>query len=432
MGFPSAERDARDAREALWSSPGQSVRRPSKLGGLAFWRRRQDSTGMASDGHDEWMATRPVAAAEPEGTIAGFMGRLPSGRLIVHGFVALVILGVISAGGFRRPTDSLAGLIGTDPANLPMQTRLLLGPRVSLIETRDSLLRPTLSTTLNASSAPIAPPPGIVKYIVQDNDTVWEIGERFNVGMNSVLWSNGLDEEDVVRPGQELLIPPVRGVAHQVKATDTLDTIAQRYRAEPALILDYNGRKPGEPLGIDKWIIIPNGELPITARPDAPRVASAPVARPAPPAPARPAAPPPARPAPAPARPAPAPAAPQIATGRLQWPTRGSITTYYSGWHPGIDIAAPFGTPIIASDAGRVSFAGWDRQGYGNRIMVNHGNGITTTYSHLSAILAQVNQNVAKGQTIARMGSTGNSTGPHLHFEIIRNNSYVNPLGVLN
>ncbi|MCX5987754.1 MAG: M23 family metallopeptidase, partial [Chloroflexi bacterium] len=71
-------------------------------------------------------------------------------------------------------------------------------------------------------------------------------------------------------------------------------------------------------------------------------------------------------------------------------------------------------------------------QGYGNRIIVNHGNGITTTYNHLSAFLVQVGQNVSKGQVIARMGSTGNSTGPHLHFEILRNGSYINPLGALN
>ncbi len=425
MGFPTGERDA---REALWSSPRQSARRRSMFAGFAFWRRRTKPTWPGADAQDAWSGARPTRAAEPHGTIGDFLGGLPSGRLIVHGFVALVILGVISAGGFRRPTDSLEGLIGTDPANLPMQTRLLLGPRVSLIEARDSLLRPTLSTTLNASTAAIAPPAEILTYIVQANDTAWDIGARFNVGMYSVLWSNGLDEEDVVRPGQELRIPPVPGVAHQVKANDTLDTIAQRYRAEPASIVDFNGLKPGEPLVIDKWIIIPGGELPITVRPDPPRAAAAP-ARPAAPAPARPAAP-----APQPARPAPAPAPspPQIATGRLQWPTRGSITTYYSGWHPGIDIAAPFGTPIGASDAGRIVYAGWDRQGYGNRIIVNHGNGITTTYNHLSAFLVQVGQNVSKGQVIARMGSTGNSTGPHLHFEILRNGSYINPLGALN
>ncbi|NDF94275.1 MAG: hypothetical protein EB107_00355, partial [Proteobacteria bacterium] len=155
MGFPTGERDA---REALWSSPRQSARRRSMLAGLAFWRPQTEPIRPGSDVQDAWSGARPTRAAEPHGTIWDFLGGLPSGRLIVHGFVALVILGVISAGGFRRPTDSLEGLIGTDPANLPMQTRLLLGPRVSLIEARDSLLRPTLSTTLNASTAAIAPP----------------------------------------------------------------------------------------------------------------------------------------------------------------------------------------------------------------------------------------------------------------------------------
>ena len=254
-----------------------------------------------------------------------------------------------------------------------------------------------------------------------------EIGARFNVGMYSVLWPNDLSEDDVVRPGQELHIPPVPGVAYLVKPTDTLDGIAARFKVDPITVVDANGLRPGEPLPADRWIVVPGGELPIVVRPEAPVIRPAlPSQRPVAPAPPRVA--PAVRPAPAPA----VPSAPAVATGRLQWPTRGSITTYYSGWHPGIDIAAPFGTPISVSDAGRVVYAGWDRNGYGNRIIVNHGNGFTTTYNHLSAFLVQVGQSVSKGQVIARMGSTGNSTGPHLHFEIRKENQYFDPLAKEN
>jgi murein DD-endopeptidase MepM/ murein hydrolase activator NlpD len=126
--------------------------------------------------------------------------------------------------------------------------------------------------------------------------------------------------------------------------------------------------------------------------------------------------------------PAPAPAAP---TGRLSWPTRGIITTYFSSWHPGIDIAAALGTPIGAADGGTVTFAGWDSTGYGYRVVMNHGNGYNTTYNHLSVISVRVGQSLGKGQQVGLMGSTGNSTGPHLHFEILRNGSFVNPLSNL-
>ncbi|HUP82682.1 MAG TPA: LysM peptidoglycan-binding domain-containing M23 family metallopeptidase, partial [Candidatus Limnocylindria bacterium] len=213
------------------------------------------------------------------------------------------------------------------------------------------------------------------------------------------------------------------GTLHTVKADDDLDAIAKRYNVEPAAIVDYNGLRPGEGLPADKLLVIPGGQLPIVRR------APVPVAPPPAPVIARPQTP--AQPQvlrPTLPVPAPAPAAP---TGRFSWPTRGVITTSFSGWHPGIDVAAALGTPIGAADGGTVTFTGWDNSGYGYRIVINHGNGYSTTYNHLSSIGVRTGQQVGKGQTIAGMGSTGRSTGSHLHFEILRNGSFVNPLGVL-
>ena len=433
MSDPSApsganrRRTTESEREALWSARVRAAdpveEAPRRFPWSLFRRRALDA--------EDSPATPPAQTIWRDRAARPRRNREvgpPVGRLYVHLFVAIIVGSVVAVGGFRRPTDGLDVLLGTDPANLPLQTRLLLGPRVALIEPRDSLLRPATATTVNASPTIAASPADVVTYVVQAGDTVWDIGARLNVGMYSVLWSNDLNEDDVVRPGQELHIPPVPGVAYLVKPSDTLDGIAARFSVEPTTVVDANSLRPGEPLPADRWIVVPGGELPITVRPEAPIVRpAAPAARPIAPAPARPA------PAPRPAAPAPAvPAAPVVATGRLQWPTRGSITTYFSGWHPGIDIAAPLGTPISVSDAGRVVYAGWDRTGYGNRIIVNHGNGFTTTYNHLSAFLVQVGQSVSKGQVIARMGSTGNSTGPHLHFEILRNGGYVNPLNALS
>jgi murein DD-endopeptidase MepM/ murein hydrolase activator NlpD len=113
------------------------------------------------------------------------------------------------------------------------------------------------------------------------------------------------------------------------------------------------------------------------------------------------------------------------------WPLNGTVTSGY-GWrwgrlHEGVDIAAPSGTPIWAAAAGTVIYAGW-LGGYGNLVVVDHGNGLATAYAHASALLMSVGQSVGQGETVALVGSTGNSSGPHLHFEVRVNGSAVDPL----
>lgn len=345
-------------------------------------------------------------------------------RLAPHALVLGLVLLAASAGGFSRPDASLAAAVGSEHGDLTIYARNLLGARVADLQTRDSFIRPAVIAT--TQSPLLAQPRAEVStYVLQSGDTIWDVGARFNVGMYSILWSNGLDEDAIVKPGQELRIPPVPGVLHTVAAGDSLDSIAKKFSVDPAVVVDYNGLRPGEPLAVDKVLIIPGGELPITRRPASPlALPNLPTLR----APAAPAIRPltPLLPA---IRPAPAPAAP---TGRLSWPARGLITTYFSGYHPGIDIAAALGTPIGAADGGTVMSTGWDSTGYGYRVVVSHGNGFTTTYNHLSVILVRPGEVVGKGQTIARMGSTGRSSGSHLHFEILRNGSFVNPLGALN
>ncbi|MBS4030404.1 MAG: M23 family metallopeptidase [Clostridiales bacterium] len=126
-------------------------------------------------------------------------------------------------------------------------------------------------------------------------------------------------------------------------------------------------------------------------------------------------------------------AAPVAGTGRFLWPVSGGgrITSRYgmrgSRFHYGVDIGSSSGTAVLAADSGTVTFAGWGGA-YGNLISIDHGNGYATKYAHNSSILVSVGQKVSKGSQIARVGSTGNSTGPHLHFEVLRNGSNVNPL----
>ena len=117
--------------------------------------------------------------------------------------------------------------------------------------------------------------------------------------------------------------------------------------------------------------------------------------------------------------------------GRFMWPTQGYISTFFGdGGHAGIDIAGPLGTPIYAADAGVVIFAGWNG-GYGNCVIIDHGNGYQTVYGHFSSFYPQAGQNVRRGQAIGKMGSTGNSTGSHLHFEMHYQGGLVNPLRYL-
>jgi murein DD-endopeptidase MepM/ murein hydrolase activator NlpD len=119
------------------------------------------------------------------------------------------------------------------------------------------------------------------------------------------------------------------------------------------------------------------------------------------------------------------------------WPAQGQVTSRFgyrsspwgegSDFHPGIDIANDYGTPIVAAAAGKVVFSGWDSGGYGEMVQIDHGNGIVSIYGHASRTVARVGQNVQKGSLIAYMGSTGMSTGTHVHYEVRINGTAVDP-----
>ena len=159
---------------------------------------------------------------------------------------------------------------------------------------------------------------------------------------------------------------------------------------------------------------------------------SAPVALPTPVAPPPPAPDPPAVGSVAAAPPPPVTPQHVVGTGVLGWPVNnGTITTYFSSWHLAIDVAAPYGTTVMASDAGVVTWAGWRNNGGGLVIAIDHGNGITTLYNHLGTLFVGPGQAVNKGQAIGGVGCTGMCTGPHVHFEVMVGGVLVNPLRYL-
>jgi murein DD-endopeptidase MepM/ murein hydrolase activator NlpD len=115
-------------------------------------------------------------------------------------------------------------------------------------------------------------------------------------------------------------------------------------------------------------------------------------------------------------------------TGAFVWPVSGTITQGWWWGHRAIDIGAPIGSAVLSADGGYVSFVGWTDIGYGYLIIIDHGNGYSSYYAHLSQMYVTLGQTVNRGQVIGAVGSTGNSTGPHLHLEIRYQGREQNPL----
>lgn len=240
----------------------------------------------------------------------------------------------------------------------------------------------------------------IITYTVQVNDTVQGIAERFGLHPNTVVWANQELEENpfLLEVGQKLLILPVDGVLHKVRPGDTIKSIAQRYRVAPEKIVAYelNGLDSVDAtLTPGQQIIVPGGDK-------SPPGSSG--KEPIPPWRAR----------------------------EMVWPTFGRLTQgYWRPGHPAIDIGAWTGTVVRAADEGTVIAAGWSTVGYGNYVIIRHIDGFQTLYAHLSRIDVKAGQKVARGQQIGLVGSTGHSTGPHLHFEVRFNHRAYNPLAYL-
>ena len=248
----------------------------------------------------------------------------------------------------------------------------------------------------------------IIEYTVQDGDTVSSIAEKFGISIDTIRWQNNLASKDSIKVGESLEILPVTGVAHKVKKGDTVYSIAKYYDTSPQGIVDFpfNSFVNDETfeLAIGQTIIVPDGIKPS-------QVLWQPTAR---------------------VRQITPDAGSVTASGAFIWPAGGTISQRFSWYHKAIDIANKTAPNILAADSGKVIVAGWpDGYGYGNRVIIDHGNGYRTLYAHLSRIYVVVGQTVARGDAIGQMGSTGRSTGIHLHFEVIKNGVNLDPLTVL-
>jgi murein DD-endopeptidase MepM/ murein hydrolase activator NlpD len=255
----------------------------------------------------------------------------------------------------------------------------------------DILLEPTASDPLAFASR------GIRRYTVRGGDTVALIAKRFGVSTTTVRSANQLRSDEDVQMGRVLTIPTVDGLLVTVRPGDTVASLAAAFRVQPDAIREVNGLAGGTPSS-GSVIVIP---LALEASPSPkPKPSSTPRAAPATDS-----------------------GAPAASDGRgFVWPVVGGnyVSQEFHSGHGGVDIAAAHGSRVRAAGAGTVTFAGWKSNGGGYQVWISHGKGMYTTYNHMSAVSVGRGQKVTQGQGIGRVGSTGRSTGPHLHFEVWR------------
>jgi len=245
-----------------------------------------------------------------------------------------------------------------------------------------------------------------IKYVVQRGDTLASIANYFGINVETLGIENKITTRTILQPGDVLNVLPVKGISHKIVRGNTLQKIANTYKANVAKIIEFNGITGDKDLKVGETIIIPDG-----IKPAAPKavVVKKPAAVPSQTTTVR-------------------PAAAQSSGHGMVWPTtKHTITQYYSWKHGGIDIGIKTGSAIYAADDGVVEKSGWNTGGYGYMVLINHGNGIKTRYGHNSKLYAVAGEEVRKGDVVALSGSTGRSTGPHLHFEVIVNGTRVNP-----
>jgi murein DD-endopeptidase MepM/ murein hydrolase activator NlpD len=260
-------------------------------------------------------------------------------------------------------------------------------------------------------------------YKVKSGDTLSGIARQFGVRMMTLWWANKLESKDELHVGQVLRIPPVNGLVVTVTATDTLESLAAQHKVKPAKVLEINGLDDPT-LVAGQVLVLPGAK---------------------------------GEPIPTP-KPTPKPAVRSsrggggggggshsggvggsYSGGAMRWPVIGGgnyISQHFHYGHYGLDIAADYGSRVVAAARGKVTFAGWKSNGGGYQVWISHGGGVYTTYNHMAGVSVGAGQYVGRGQQVGRVGASGYATGPHLHFEVWRGpiwngGTRVNPLRYL-
>jgi murein DD-endopeptidase MepM/ murein hydrolase activator NlpD len=251
--------------------------------------------------------------------------------------------------------------------------------------------RPLVSARRTMHTTVSEEPPAVRAHVVASGETLLSIAARYGIAPQTIAYNNGFADTGSLRVGQSLVVPPFDAAIHVVREGDTLAGIAARFNVDADAVLAANRAAlhaiddvPGQML----LVPMPDARYPgfrLTVS-DAPRVLAP----------------------------------------RVRWPTDGVITQLFRPGHTGVDIAAPHGSPIVASDAGTVSAVGWRGPG-GLAVCVHHDWGLETCAYHASEVTVEVGERVVAGQRIALVGSTGASTGAHVHWEARTNGVLVDP-----
>lgn len=263
----------------------------------------------------------------------------------------------------------------------------------------------------------------VIEHTVVHGDSVFSIATQYHISPESLLWANYdqlNDNPDMLAPDMVLNIPPVDGVYYQWQEGDSLASVSRELKANAQDILDWPGNQidlVSEQINPGQWLMVPGGErefrswvIPTINRGHAGVSTNL------------------------------------YGSGTCEGGYDGALGTGTFGWpspihelvgndywsgHLAIDIVSSEGIEVMAADSGVVVFAGWATGGYGYMVMIDHGNGYSTVYAHLSQVVVYCGNSVTKGQTIGYGGSSGNSTGPHLHFELRYENGFTNPWYIL-
>jgi len=328
--------------------------------------------------------------------------------------VLAIVLVVLMARTFYRQAQETPN--GGSPASGPVDEAVQVSPIARPAEPAiEGISRNAQLLTI----IPSRPREELSTYVVQEGDTVFGIAEKFGLQPQTILWGNYnilLDDPHSLKPGQELFILPLDGVYWEWLGGIPFGEWARFYGVSAADIIEYPGNKidpttvgdyENANIKTATWLIIPNGKRDFVSW-------SAPLGV--------------TRENPASARVLGAGACDPVSGGAVGYGAFVYPTNkhYLSGFdwspstnHNGLDFSGNEGEAVYASDAGVIVYAGWNDYGYGNMVMVDHGNGFQSLYAHLSALNVGCGMSVGQGQVIGAVGSTGRSSGPHLHFEIM-------------
>jgi murein DD-endopeptidase MepM/ murein hydrolase activator NlpD len=320
---------------------------------------------------------------------------------VTHGAVVALIVVAFAIDRLHVPAAAQVTLLTAGPPAgpaTPASEALLPAPAPPAFLALSEL--PLLHTTVLMRERQSA-----VNYAVLSGDTLFGIAQKFGISGETLIWANGLEQgADQLRIGQPVVIPPVSGVYYTVRKGDTVQSLAKRFKVAVEAITHFAGNQlqPPYDLATGSRVMVPGGQQPMPVVQAVVHAFTGPV-----------------------------PADAAHGSGLFGWPTSGAISQKFWSGHPAVDIAGTMRESVYAADGGYVALAGWSNAGYGNMILIDHGNGFQTLYGHLDALRVRQGQSVTKGQLIGLMGCTGNCTGPHLHFEVRKGGVSRNPLGVL-